>query len=55
MNAIRPGQYYVLAIGGGNPTSWYGATWENDGPVNNADTVAIRAGESSLVDLRTSQ
>jgi hypothetical protein len=52
INTVRPGQYYVLAIGGDSTTPWYGATWDYDGLVHNASTITVRAGESSLADLR---
>ncbi len=50
--AVRPGKYYVLAIAGDSPAPWYATMWDDDSLVNNASTVTVRAGESSLADLR---
>lgn len=52
IHAVRPGPYYALAIGGDSTTPWYGAIWDDDGLVHNASTITVRAGESSLADLR---
>lgn len=53
ITAVRPGEYYALAIAGDSPTPWYATMWDDDGLVNNASTVTVRAGESSSADLRT--
>jgi hypothetical protein len=53
--AVRPGEYSILAIAGDTPTPWYATTWDDDALVKNASTVTVRAGESSSVDLRTTQ
>ena len=50
--AVRPGEYYVLAIAGDSPTPWYATMWDDDGLVDNASTVTVRAGENSSADLR---
>jgi hypothetical protein len=50
--AVRPGEYYALAIAGDSPTPWYATMWDDDGLVNNASTVTVRAGENSSADLR---
>jgi hypothetical protein len=50
--AVRPGDYYAIAIAGDSPTRWYAAMWDDDGLVNNASTVTVRAGENSSADLR---
>jgi uncharacterized GH25 family protein len=52
MTAIRPGEYYALAIAGDSPTPWYAAMWDDDGLVHSASTVTVRAGENSSADLR---
>ncbi len=51
VTAVRPGDYYVLAIAGDSPTPWYEAIGD-DGLLTEADKVTVRAGEASLVDLR---
>ena len=50
--AVRPGDYYALAIAGDSPIPWYATMWDDDGLVNNASTVTVRAGENSAADLR---
>jgi hypothetical protein len=50
--AVRPGEYYTLAIAGDSPTPWYATMWDDDDLVNNASTVTVRAGENSSADLR---
>lgn len=50
--AVRPGEYYALAIAGDSPTPWYAAKWDDDGLLNNAATVTVREGENSSADLR---
>jgi uncharacterized GH25 family protein len=52
ITAVRPGEYYALAIAGDSPTPWWAAMWGEDGPVNNVSIVAVREGENSLADLR---
>ena len=52
ITAVRPGEYYALAIAGDSPTPWYATMWNDDGLVNNASTVTVRAGENSSADLR---
>jgi Carboxypeptidase regulatory-like domain len=52
ITAVRPGDYYALVIAGDSPIPWYATTWEDDGLVNNASTVTVRAGETSSADLR---
>ena len=52
ITAVRPGEYYALAIAGDSPTPWYATVWDDDGLVNNASTVTVRAGENSSADLR---
>jgi hypothetical protein len=52
ITAVRPGEYYALAIAGDSPTPWYATMWDDDGLVNNASTVTVRAGENSSADLR---
>jgi hypothetical protein len=49
--AVRPGEYYALAIAGDSPAPWYATRWDDDGLVNNAGTVTVRAGENSSADL----
>jgi len=48
---VRPGQYYAVAIAGDTPTPWYATLWDDDGLVNQASTVTVRAGENSSTDL----
>jgi hypothetical protein len=55
ITASRPGRYYVLAISGDGTTPWYGALWEDDGLLLDASTITVRAGESSLADLRATR
>jgi uncharacterized GH25 family protein len=55
IHAVRPGQYYALAIAGDSSTPWYGAMWEDDGLLRNASTITVRAGESSMADLRATR
>jgi hypothetical protein len=50
--AVRPGEYYALAIAGDSPTPWWAAMWGDDGPVNDVSIVTVREGENSLADLR---
>jgi uncharacterized GH25 family protein len=52
ITAVRPGEYYALAIGGDSPTPWYATMWNDDGLVISASTVTVRAGENSSADLR---
>jgi hypothetical protein len=50
--AVRPGDYYALAIAGDSPIPWYATMLDEDGLVDNAGTVTVREGESSSADLR---
>ena len=50
--AVRPGEYYVLAIAGDSSTPWYATTWDNDALLNRSASVTVRAGENSSADLR---
>jgi uncharacterized GH25 family protein len=52
ITAVRPGEYYAIAIAGNSATPWYATMWDDDGLVNNASPVTVRAGESSSADLR---
>jgi hypothetical protein len=52
ITAVRPGEYYPLAIAGDSPTPWYASMWDEDGLVSNAGTVTVREGENSSADLR---
>jgi hypothetical protein len=49
--AVRPGDYYALAIAGDSPAPWYATMLDDDGLVNDASTVTVRAGENSSADL----
>jgi hypothetical protein len=51
ITAVRPGEYYAVAIAGDTPIPWYATTWDDAGLVNNARTVTVRAGQNSSVDL----
>ena len=53
--AVRPGDYYALAIAGDSPIPWYATILDEDGLVENAGTVTVRAGENSSADLRASK
>ena len=55
ITAVRPGEYYALAIAGDSPAPWYATIPDDDGLVNNASTVTVRAGENSSADLRASR
>jgi hypothetical protein len=48
--AVRPGEYYGIAITGDGPTPWYEAMWD-DGLINQAGDVTVRAGENSSVEI----
>jgi hypothetical protein len=50
--AVRPGEYYALAIAGDSPIPWWAAMWGDDGPVNDVSIVTVRDGENSSADLR---
>ena len=50
--AVRPGEYYALAIAGDSPTPWWAAMWGDDGPVSDVSLATVRDGENSLADLR---
>ena len=50
--AVRPGEYYALVIAGDSPIPWYAANLDNDGLVNYAGTITVRAGENSSAGLR---
>jgi hypothetical protein len=50
--AVRPGDYYALVIAGDSPIPWYATMLDDDGLVDNAGTVTVRAGENSSADLR---
>jgi len=52
ITAVRPGEYYAIAIAGDSPTPWYATMWDDEGLVKNASTVTVRAGENSSADLR---
>ena len=52
ISAVRPGEYYVLAIAGDSSSPWYATGLDEEGLVRNAGTVTVRAGENSLADLR---
>jgi hypothetical protein len=53
--AVRPGEYYVIAIAGNTPVPWYATTWDDDGLLNTARAVTVRAEENSSADLRAVQ
>jgi uncharacterized GH25 family protein len=53
--AVRPGEYYVLAIAGDSPTPWYATGWDDDALLDSAGTVTVRAGENSTADLRATR
>jgi hypothetical protein len=50
--AVRPGEYYAVAIGGDSPTPWYATMWDDASLVNYAGTITVRAGENTSADLR---
>ncbi|HKD07581.1 MAG TPA: carboxypeptidase-like regulatory domain-containing protein [Bryobacteraceae bacterium] len=52
ISAVRPGDYYALANAGNSPTAWYATTWDDEGLLNTATTVSVRAGENTSADLR---
>jgi hypothetical protein len=52
ITSVRPGEYYAIAIAGNSPTPWYATTWDDDGLLNAATTVTVRANENSSADLR---
>jgi Carboxypeptidase regulatory-like domain len=51
ISAVRPGDYYVLAIPGDGADSWFRARLD-DTVLNQAARVTVRAGETFSVDLR---
>jgi len=51
VDALRPGDYYILAISGGGPTPWYRIRLD-DALLSQAAKVTIRPGETSSADLR---
>jgi hypothetical protein len=51
MSALRPGEYYVLALAGGGPDPWQRARLD-DSLLSQATRITVRAGEASSVDLR---
>jgi hypothetical protein len=52
ITAVRPGEYYAVAIGGDSPTPWYATMWDDASLVNYASTITVRAGENTSADLR---
>lgn len=50
VDALRPGDYYVLAIAGDGPNPWYRARLD-DTLLNQATKVTVRAGETTSTDL----
>jgi hypothetical protein len=51
IGAVRPGDYYVLALPGDGPDPWFRAKLD-DTVLNQAAKVTVRAGETFSVDLR---
>jgi hypothetical protein len=52
ITAIRPGEYYAIAVAGNSPAPWYATMRDDDGLLNDAGTVTVRAEESTSADLR---
>lgn len=52
MAAVRPGEYYAIAIAGDSSIPWYANSWDEEGLANDASTVTVRGNENSLADLR---
>jgi hypothetical protein len=52
ITAVRPGEYYAVAIAGDIPAPWYATSWDDDSLVNYAATITVRAGENTSADLR---
>jgi protocatechuate 3,4-dioxygenase beta subunit len=50
-SAVRPGEYYGLAIAGDSPTPWYEAMWD-EGMLRQAGRVTVRANESTSPGIR---
>jgi hypothetical protein len=51
VTAVRPGEYYVLAFAGNGSMPFMLPQWD-DGILNQASAVMVRAGETSSADLR---
>jgi hypothetical protein len=51
ITAVRPGEYYVLALAGDGSTPFWTPKWD-DGLLSQAGKVTVRAGEASSADLR---
>ena len=51
LEAVRPGDYYVVALSGGGAKPWYGARID-DALLNLGSLVTVRASEVSSLDLR---
>jgi uncharacterized GH25 family protein len=49
--AVRPGEYYGLAVAGDSPTPWYAAML-NDGLLRQASRVTVHAGETVAAEIR---
>lgn len=49
--AVRPGEYYGVAIAADSPTPWYAAMWD-DSLLNHAIRVTVRANESTSAEFR---
>jgi len=49
--AVRPGDYYAIAIAGNSPMPWDAATFD-DTLLRQAARVTVHAGESTAIDLR---
>ncbi len=52
ISAVRPGEYYALAIAGDYPIPWYATGWDDDTLLHSATSVTVREGENSSADLR---
>jgi hypothetical protein len=52
ITAVRPGEYYAVAIAGDSPTPWYATMWDDESLVNYAGAITVRAGENTSADLR---
>ena len=51
MTAVRPGEYYVLAIAASNASPFWDPRWD-DAVLNQASKVTVRPSETSSADLR---